>query len=81
MNVFQVPDTLESKYHGAGLALAASVNGQLVDIVYLEDVLPDPPPDLAEAISDSRLAPTVRKLQALGLVHAGMLSGWEFTEL
>ena len=31
MNVFKVPDSLEGKYHGTGHALAATVDGQLVD--------------------------------------------------
>lgn len=82
MNVFKVPDTLASKYHGAGHALAATVNGQLVDIVYLADVLPGfDGADLRGVLDDPRLAPTVRHLQALGQVHIGMLSAWEFCEL
>lgn len=84
MNVFKVPDTLASKYHGAGLALAATRNGVLINIAYLEDVLPDFGGDVADArdaISDPRLGPTVRVLQALGEVHVGMLSSWEFVEL
>jgi hypothetical protein len=40
MNVFKVPDSLADKYRGAGYGLAATAAGQLVDIVYLEDVLP-----------------------------------------
>lgn len=81
MNVFKVPTSLESKYHGSGHALAATVDGQLVDIVYLADALPDFEGDIEAAMTDDRLAPTVRKLQALGSVHAGMLSVWEFCEL
>jgi len=80
MNVFKVPDSLADKYHGAGHALAATVAGQLVDIVYLDDVLPDYDGS-PTGLTDARLAPTVRQLQALGQVHAGMLGGWEFTEL
>jgi hypothetical protein len=81
MNVFKVPDSLEGKYHGTGHALAATVDGQLVDIVYLADVLPDFDGNIEAAMTDDRLAPTVRKLQSLGSVHAGMLSCWEFCEL
>lgn len=84
VKVFKVPDTLASKYHGSGYALAATLNGQLIDIVYLEDVLTDfdgTRGAMLAAMSDDRLGPTVRKLQALGQVHAGMLSGWEFVEL
>lgn len=84
MNVFKVPEALASKYHGAGLALAATLNGVLIDITYLDDVLPDFGGDVADAraaILDPRLGSTVRALQALGEVHVGMLSSWEFVEL
>jgi len=85
MKVFKIPETLFSKYHGAGHALAASLNGQLIDIVYIEDVLPDydgeGEHDLKAAINDDRIGPTVRQLQALGEVHAGMCSCYEFVEL
>lgn len=84
VNVYKVHESLESKYHGSGYALAATLNGQLIDIVYLDDVLPDfdgTRDAMLAAMSDDRLVPTVRKLQALGQVHAGMLSAWEFVEL
>lgn len=84
MNVFKVPDSLADKYHGAGYGLAATAAGQLVDIVYLEDVLPEfdgTRGAAMRAINGARLAPIVRQLQALGQVHAGMLSSWEFVEL
>lgn len=122
VKVFKVPDTLASKYHGSGYALAATVLGPeciverdqprltppgrfenppnevgrivklsdaarqrvLVDIVYLEDVFPDfdgTHDAMLAAMFDDCLGPTVRKLQALGQVHAGMLSAWEFVEL
>lgn len=85
MNVYPIPEALEAKYKGAGHALAAVTGGQLVDLVYLEDALPDYNPEgrgaLREAVQDDRLAPTVRKLQSLGSVVAGMCSSWEFVEL
>lgn len=81
MNMFKVPDSLASKYHGAGHALAASANGVLIDIAYLSDVLPDFDGDIEAAMNDDRIGPTVRYLSSLGSVHAGMLSGWAFTEL
>lgn len=82
MNIYPVPDALASKYHGAGHALVAIANGQLIDLAYLADALSDyDPGSLKAVISDQRLAPTVRQLQALGDVSVGMLSGWEFTEL
>ena len=84
-NVFPVPDHLGEKYQGAGHALAASLGGELVDLVYIRDVLddfdPDEPDALARAIDDARLGPTVRRLQSLGAVHVGMASSWEFIEL
>lgn len=90
MNVFKVPQAgpLSDKYHGAGYALAAIVAGQLVDLVYLADALPDfggeegpTRADVQAAITSPALGPTVRRLQALGEVHVGMLSCWEFCEL
>lgn len=89
MNVFKIPDSLEKKYHGAGHALAATVNGEMVDLVYLRDVLTDVDlqddalgvPVTVSTVSDPRLGPTVRRLQALGSVHIGMCSCWEFVEL
>lgn len=85
MNVFKVPDALASQYHGAGHALAATTGGALIRIVYLSDVLPDYDPDepgaLQSALDDERLGPTVRELQALGALHVGMCSCWEFVEL
>ena len=85
MNVYKIPEALASKYHGSGHALVAVTGGQVVDLVYLDDALPDFDPDqpgaLMRAIDDPRLAPTVRRLQALGQVSVGMLSCWEFVEL
>lgn len=84
MPVYKVPESLASKYHGAGYALAATAGGQLVDIAYLEDLLPEFDGSSAEAraaMLDPRIGPTVRHLQAQGTVHAGMLSCWEFVQL
>ena len=85
MNIYPIPEALASKYHGAGHALAAIAGGQVVDLVYVEDALPDYDPDqrgaLAAALNDDRLGPTVRRLQALGKVSVGMCSSWEFVEL
>ena len=83
MNVYKIPEALASKYHGSGHALVAVTGGQVVDLVYLDDALPDLNPDvpLINALDDQRLAPTVRRMQALGRVSFGMLSCWEFVEL
>lgn len=84
MNVFKIPESLADKYHGAGIAIAATLNNQLVDICYLSDVLPDfsgEIADIPDAINDERIGPTVRHMQALGTVHIGMCSAWEFCEL
>jgi hypothetical protein len=82
MTAYPIPKELAGAYHGAGHALAAITNGQLIRFVYLSDVLPDfDPTRLESAVTDNRLTPTVRELQALGLVSVGMLSGREFTEL
>lgn len=89
MNIFKIPDALADKYHGAGHALAATVNGQVVGLVYLRDALPelDQEDDIVDSgfdaalLADPRLGPTVRQLQALGDVHFGMCSCWTFVEL
>lgn len=88
MTVFKVPKSLDQKYKGAGHALAATLNGQLIDFVYLRDVLPELDEEAGitdtintSMITDPRLGPAVRRLQALGQVHVGMLSAWEFCEL
>ncbi len=85
MTVFKIPESLYPKYHGAGHALAASASGQLVDLVYIEDVIPEYDSegahDLHAAITDDRLGQTVRYLQSLGEVHVGMCSCYEFVEM
>jgi hypothetical protein len=85
MNVYKIPEALAHKYHGSGHALVAVTGEQVVDLVYLADALPDfdsdAPGALATAVADARLAPTVRRLQALGQLSFGMVSCWEFVEL
>lgn len=85
MKVYPIPEALADKYRGAGHALAAITGGQLIDLVYIGDALPDYDPDqrgaLQAALNDDRLGPTVRRLQALGQVSVGMCSAWEFVEL
>jgi hypothetical protein len=54
----------------------------LVDLLYMNDLLPDFDPDgAAQAVTDHRLAPTIRHLSGLGEVSIGMCSCWEFCEL
>lgn len=84
MNTYEVPDALEDAYKGAGLALIATKGGAMIAIRYLADVAPNASQEvesLQSVIESGVLAPVVRELQALGDVHIGMLSGWEFTEL
>jgi hypothetical protein len=82
VNTFTIPDELADAYKGSGHALAAIHGGRLIDLLYLRDLLPDFDPERPEAfISDHRLAPTIRHLEALGEVSIGMCSCWEFCEL
>lgn len=92
MNVYKIPDAIAGQYHGAGYALAAIINGQLVALRYIEDVAPALEEQLAEGGSTARVAimewinwpdasPVVRELQALGEVSVGMCSTWEFVQL
>lgn len=83
-NIFKIPDALEAKYHGSGIALASVTSGIIVNLVYLSDVLDDfsgEQDDIPAALEDVRLAPTVRLLQSTGEVFVGMCSCWEFVEL
>lgn len=83
-NVFKIPDALEAKYHGCGIALASVTGGVIVNLVYLGDVLEDfsgEQDDLPAVLNDERLGPTVRLLQSTGEVFVGMCSCWEFVEL
>ena len=84
MNTFKIPESLYPKYQGAGYALAATLNGELINIVYIEDVLNieiETDTQMKEALKSDSLGHTVRELQALGEVHAGMCSCYEFVEL
>ena len=92
MKTYPIPDAIASQYRGAGYALAASAGGQLVALRYLADVAPDLDEPLAEGgqtdraavqswIKSDAAATAVRELQALGQVHVGMCSAWEFCEL
>lgn len=83
-NVFKIPDALEAKYHGCGIALASVTGGVIVNLVYLRDVLEDFDEEqdgVRAALTDDRLGPTVRLLQSTGEVFVGMCSCWEFVEL
>lgn len=88
--VFKIPEALAHKYQGAGYAIGAALNGQLIDFAYLRDVLPGFDGDYADsggealaakAITDTRIGPTVREMQMRGEVFVGMCSCWEFVEI
>ena len=82
MAIYPIPDTLESIYHGTDRALAAIKDGQLIDFIYMTDVLKDcDDPDTDQHITDARLAPTIDHLRSIGELSIGMVSCWEFTEL
>lgn len=87
MRVFPVPGALSGDYC-EGYALAAVVDGRLVALRYLMNIEPGMDHVLIEgqtgvlrwAISE-QAAPIVRELQALGSVHIGFCSSWQFVEL
>jgi hypothetical protein len=89
MSAYTVPDALEARYKGDGMALAATHDGQLRGLTYLRDLLPgvellecDAAGRITAGILDNpRIAPAVRELKALGSVHLGVCSRWEFVEL
>lgn len=92
MKTYPIPDATASQYRGADYALAASAGGQLVALRYLADLAPELDAPLSEGgavarqaaqrwIASDAAGPAVRELQALGDVHVGMCSSWEFVEL
>ena len=85
MQVFKIPEEVASKYHGCGYALCSVTGGQVVNLIYLRDVIEEFDDKDAEsvlvALGDARLTHSVRMLQSTGEVFAGMCSGWEFVVL
>ena len=92
MKTYPIPEAVAGQYHGAGYALAATAGGQLVALRYLVDLAPELDEPIAEGGQPARAAvqrwiasdaagAVVRELQALGEVHVGMCSAWEFCEL
>ena len=87
MAVFKIPESLYNKYHGTGYGLVATVNGEIIDLKYFDDIDPDfyidsdPEPHIKKIIMDDRLAETMRYFQALGQVSVGIFSCYEFCEL
>lgn len=82
--VFKIPESLEGKYHGCGYAMASVTGGQVVNLIYLRDVIEEFDDDQASvtvALNDARIGASVRMLQATGEVFAGMCSCWEFVVL
>jgi len=86
----KMTDAIAHKYQGPGVALAACMNEQIVDLVYLSDIFPDfdgsinSPKSvalLANLMEDHRAVPTIRKLQAQGKVFTGMCNEHEFVVL
>lgn len=81
MKSYPIPKTLGHKYHGSGHALAAVIDGQLVDIIYVRDVLPKFDGNIMAVLKNKKLGRASRYLSALGSVSVGMVSNGEFVEL
>ena len=89
MSAYTVPDALEARYKGDGMALAATHDGQLLGLTYLRDLLPgiellecDATGRInADILDNPRIAPAVRELSALGDVHLGLCARWQFVEM
>lgn len=79
---YPIAGELRKKYKGPGLALGAVTNGELVDFVYLREVLEElDESDLVQALSDKRLTATARYLSAIGDVRLGSCVEYEFRVL
>lgn len=93
MKTFKVNDSVSHQYKGAGWALAATINGELVALRYLDDVASDAVSDeiheypstakqtVKRWLDSPSAGQVVRELQSLGEIHVGMCSAWEFVEL
>lgn len=85
MQVFKIPEEVANKYHGSGYALCSATGGQVVNLIYLRDVIEEFDDEDAEsvpvALGDARLTHSVRMLQSAGEVFAGMCSCWKFVVL
>jgi hypothetical protein len=83
--IFRIEEPLEAKYHGCGYAIAAVAGGQLIDLAYLGDLLPDleigTQDDVLNALNDPRIAPMIRLFSTLWKVSVGMCSCMEFVEI
>ena len=84
--VYKLSDSVaETKYRGAGHGIAAVAGNEVVDLVYLRDVLPELDEEDASAVhatlADDRLVPKVREMSALGELFVGMCSCYEFVVL
>ena len=84
MQVFKIDGAMESKYHGCGYAMASVTGGQIVNLIYLRDVIEefdDEKDSLPSTLNDERMGPSVRLLQSTGEVFVGMCSCYEFVVL
>lgn len=84
--VYKIKENMHGKYRGCGYALVASLNDEILDIVYLRDIIEDfDDEDFTdnheEILTDNKMAPTIRYLSSLGNVSVGMCSCYEFIEL
>ena len=79
--------TLGDKYKGPGVALAACVNDEVVDLVYLIDIFPDFDGTvnsqksvslLANLMEDARAKPSIKQLEAKGRVLTGTCGDKDF---
>jgi hypothetical protein len=85
MQVFKIGDAAENAYRGAGHAVAAVKDNEVVDIVYVGDFIPEFDPEtsgaLEKAIADPRMIVPVNSLIPKGEIFFGMCSSWEFVVL
>lgn len=84
MIVFKIPESLYDSYKGAGHAVAAVKNDEIVDFFYVSDFIPEFDPELdslEDAIRDPRMIVPVNSLISKGEIYFGMCSSYEFVVL
>ena len=89
MQVFKVGDAADRFYKGSGHAVAAVKNGEVVDLIYIQDFIKEfnvdengkPNMPLPAVVADPRLIVPVNSLIPQGKIFYGIAGAREFVVL
>ena len=81
MATYPIPESLSDTYDGAEWTIAAILGGRVVALLYLADIAPEIASEETAIRNWTLTKPlSVRELQALGEVSAGLVSAEGFEE-